>query len=104
MPFRLDVIIAAVIAFISGVIVPFVLEKIRNKKEQQQKVLSMDNDLILFKSFMSDVEKRLVPMEERVKNLELNISHNTGLLNVKMEDMISEDTHVNKDKDLLHGN
>ena len=55
---------------------------------------------------MSDVEKRLVPMEERVRNLELNISHNTGLLNVKMEDMISEDTHVNKDKDkdMLHGN
>ena len=100
MPFKLDVIITALIAFVSGVIVPFIMEKIRNKKEQQQKLVSMDTDLIVFKNFMSDVEKRLVPMEERVRNLELNSSHNTALLKVKMADAVLEDTGVDEDKNL----
>ena len=31
MPFKLDVIITALIAFVSGVIVPFIMEKIRKQ-------------------------------------------------------------------------
>jgi hypothetical protein len=69
---------------------PIVVEKWKGKKEEERKVLSTENEMIIlqnsFKSIAADLEKRLSVTEERLRSLELNISHNNAILKVKLPD------------------
>ena len=90
MDFSFYDILPAILGFFAGMIGPIVVEKWKGKKEEERKVLSTENEMIIlqnsFKSIAADLEKRLSVTEERLRSLELNISHNNAILKVKLPD------------------
>ena len=98
MDFSFTAILPAILGFFSGMIAPIIVEKWKGKKAEERKVMSTENEMIIlqnsFKSLAADLEKRLSVTEERLRSLELNISHNNAVLKVKLPDAPLEERNV----------
>ncbi len=92
----LDTIIPALLGFAAGIMGPLVAEKWKGKKAEERKLTSIEIDAVSlqnsFQMHTADTEKRLTSMEERLRSLEINISHNIAVLKVKMPDAPLEDS------------
>ncbi len=95
----LDFIIPALLGLSSGMLGPIVIEKWRSVKSENNKLTSIDNDILNLQGSLlrltSDLEKRMSSTEEKVRALEINLSHNTGVLKGKSPDIPLEDTTAN---------
>ena len=73
MDFSFNAILPAILGFFSGMIAPIIVEKWKGKKEEERKVMSTENEMIIlqnsFKSLAADLEKRLSVTEERLRSL-----------------------------------
>lgn len=90
MDLSFNAILPVILGFLSGMIAPIIVEKWKGKKAEEQKVMSTENEMVIlqnsFKSLAADLEKRLSVAEERLRSLEINISHNNTVLKVKLPD------------------
>ncbi len=80
------------VGFCSGVLSPFIMEKLKGKKEGIGKLTSIEIEISTLKNTFQDFLSRLAPLEEKVRALEINLSHNTGVLKGQNPDMPLEDT------------
>jgi hypothetical protein len=90
MDFSFYSILPAILGFFAGMIAPIVVEKWKGRKDEERKVISIEKEVTIlqdsFKSLALDMEKRLSVTEERIRALEINISHNNAVLKVKLPD------------------
>ena len=90
MDFSFYSILPAILGFFAGMIAPIVVEKWKGRKDEERKVMSIEKEVTIlqdsFKSLALDMEKRLSVTEERIRALEINISHNNAVLKVKLPD------------------
>lgn len=91
--------IPALLGFCSGILPPLIIEKWKGKKQEKQTLTSIENDITnlqnSFHDFSSNLEKRLTSTEEKVRALEINLSHNTGVLKGQNPEVPLEDTTAN---------
>jgi hypothetical protein len=80
------------VGFCSGVLSPFIMEKLKGKKEEKRKLTSIEQDISVLQNAFQDFSSRLAPLEEKVRALEINLSHNTGVLKGQNPDIPLEDT------------
>lgn len=96
MSFDWKFLIPAVLGFLAGLLPPLIIERWKNKKEERRKIDIIENDITnlqnTFKNFSKEMEHRLTTVEERARALEINLSHNTGVLKSKLPDTPLEDT------------
>ena len=89
-------LIPALLGFLAGLLPPLIIERWKNKKEERRKIDVIENDITnlktSFKNFSKEMEHRLTTVEERARSLEINLSHNTGVLKSKLPDTPLEDT------------
>lgn len=90
------ILIPGLLGFFAGLLPPLIIEKWKNRKEERRKLDIIENDITnlqnSFKTFSKEVEIRLTTGEERARSLEINLSHNTGVLKSKLPDTPLEDT------------
>ena len=90
MDFSFYSILPTILGFFAGMIAPIVVEKWKGRKDEERKVISIEKEVTIlqdsFKSLALDMEKRLSVTEERIRALEINISHNNAVLKVKLPD------------------
>jgi hypothetical protein len=91
----LDFILPAFLGFSAGILPPLIIEKLKNKKEEKQKLASIENDIQHLQNSLQSHSSNLSTLEEKVRALEINLSHNTGALKAKIPDMPLEDTTAN---------
>ncbi len=99
MDFDWKFMIPALLGFFSGLLPPLIIEKWRGRKEEKRKLDVIENDIVnlqnSFQTFSKEFETRLTTNEERSRVLEINLSHNTGVLKGKLPDTPLEDTTTN---------
>ncbi len=92
MSFNLNYIIPALLGFCSGILPLLIIEKWKGKKEEKRKLTSIEQDISVLQNAFQDFSSRLAPLEEKVRALEINLSHNTGVLKGQNPDIPLEDT------------
>lgn len=92
MSFNLNYIIPALLGFCSGILPPLIIERWKSKKEEKRKLVSVEKDISNLQNAFQDFSLRLAPLEEKVRALEINLSHNTGVLKGQNPDIPLEDT------------
>ncbi len=92
MSFNLNYLIPALLGFLSGILPPLIIEKWKGKKEEKRKLTSIEQDISALQNAFQDFSSRLAPLEEKVRALEINLSHNTGVLKGQNPDIPLEDT------------
>ncbi len=95
MTFSLNFIMPALLGFLAGILPPLIIEKWKSKKEEKQKLTAIENDIKHLQSSLQGHSSSLSSLEEKVRALEINLSHNTGALKAKIPDMPLEDTTAN---------
>jgi len=99
MPSDWKFLIPALLGFFSGLLPPLIIEKWKGRREEKRKLDVIENDIMTlqnsFKSFSKELESRVAATEERERTLEINLSHNTGVLKGKLPDVPLEDTATN---------
>lgn len=96
MSFDWKFLLPALLGFLAGLLPPLIIERWKTKKEERRKIDLVENDIVnlqsTFKTFSKEMEHRLTTVEERARALEINLSHNTGVLKSKLPDTPLEDT------------
>ena len=92
---NLDFILPAFLGFSAGILPPLIIEKWKSKREGKEKLASMENDIKHLQNSLQSHSSSLSSIEEKVRALEINLSHNTGALKAKIPDMPLEDTTAN---------
>lgn len=87
----LDFIVPALLGFFSGLLPPLIIEKWKSNKEEKKKLTLLEKDLGDLQNNFNSVSSSFSSIEERVRTLELNLSHNTGVLKAKIPGAALED-------------
>lgn len=92
---NIEFILPAIIGFLSGIFAPMIVEKWKGKKEEERKVSLIEADLKQLKEEVEEISSQhkeaYSSLEERLRSLELTLSHNTGVLKSKMPEAPLED-------------
>mgnify|MGYP000588373193 CR=1 FL=1 len=80
----LDFAIPAAIGFFSGLLPPVIIEKWKTNKEEKKQLTLLEKDMQDLVEHYKNVSSSISIMEEKIRALELNLSHNTGVLKAKI--------------------
>ena len=99
MIFDTNFITPALLGFFSGLLPPLIIEKWKGSRDAKNRLTLLEVDVQIikdnFKGFSAELDKRLIPIEEKVRALEVNLSHNTGVLKATIHNAPLEDTTTN---------
>ncbi|MES2607641.1 MAG: hypothetical protein V4544_02780 [Pseudomonadota bacterium] len=86
-----SVMLPALIGVFGGLFGPILVEKWKGSEEGSKNQIVIEQRLQKLEekvnSFSSGIEDRMTSMENNLKNIELNISRNTGVLKGKLPDI-----------------
>lgn len=88
----LDFGIPAAIGFFSGLLPPIIIEKWKTNKEEKKQLTLLEKDMQELSEHYKNVSSNISVMEEKIRALELNLSHNTGVLKAKIPEAPLEGT------------
>ncbi|MES2252577.1 MAG: hypothetical protein V4482_02705 [Pseudomonadota bacterium] len=93
------VILPATIGVFGGLLGPILVEKWKGSEEEHKKQIVMEERFKKLEeksnNSSSDLEERITSIESQLKNLELNISQNTGVLKGRLPDIPLEGPILN---------
>ena len=95
------IILPSLLGFFGGFLGPVLVEKWKHNKAKIKQQMIIETDLQKlreqFDSFSSSAEERMGSMETRLKNIELNVTHNMGVLKGQFADTPLEVPHPPND-------